>query len=88
MKRTTIDNRRNHCAIGTLIGMMNVMLHFITVIHRSPLAYYVCGMWDAFLLKPALLLNFSIFAFLRQLNFFYVSSPENCLELDLSEDEK
>jgi hypothetical protein len=42
-KSIYLDNRLNHCAIGTLDSMMFAMLHLKTVIHRNRLAYYIVG---------------------------------------------
>jgi hypothetical protein len=42
-KAFMVDNRLNHCAIGTLDSVMFAMLHLKTVIHRNRLAYYIVG---------------------------------------------
>jgi hypothetical protein len=42
-KSIYVDNRLNHCAIGTLDSVMFAMLHLKTVIHRNRLAYYIVG---------------------------------------------
>jgi hypothetical protein len=42
-KSIYVDNRLNHCAIGTLDRVMFAMLHLKTVIHRNRLAYYIVG---------------------------------------------
>jgi hypothetical protein len=45
-KSIYVDNRLNHCAIGTLDSVMFAMLHLKTVIHRNRLAYYIVGLLE------------------------------------------